>query len=599
MANTKAQTIDDDIRAEEKYIAKENPFFLIDEGILTIKTKKMEKIKLIPNEPQAKLNRLIKALRAADKPVRIWALKARQEGVSTYTEAVIYSHTSQRDNVNSLIMADEVAHSNNLFDMTKLYHQELVKSDPHLAPELIKSNEKKLAFKDTDSQIIIATAENLEAAISHTFQIVHLSEVAYFRDMPQLMNNLGQSVPMIPGSMIIGETTANGMNAFYDEWVKCVDKVSKYGKNWMDHLHEIDGFVPFFLAWYELEEYSTPFIGNELYSIDDLPFDEHHTKRAFLDDEDVLRKEHCCTEEQLNWRRIKLSTGFQEDKKQGYTVFELFKQYYPCTWQEAFLMSGLTFFNKFGMEEQRFKAKKPIAIGNLVKDFYDEVVFREEPDGRVKLYEIPEEGEIYYCAADASKARGLDEASAVVRNIRTNAMAAVINGDYDPEELGYDVALLCKWYFRALAIPENACGYGNAMTKSIYSKYNKIYMMPERRKGVGSNVRYQDMGFVTSKITRDESLSYLDEEIGLTSISLFDIDTVGQHETFIINPKSKKAEAASGKQDGLVICNALISYVRREMPWKPIKDKSRREQARQNIADIKERTNAGISYGSG
>jgi len=92
-------------------------------------------------------------------------------GCSTLIEAIIYAYTSQRQNINSLILADDLDGSNYLFNMSKLYHEQVAKEFKH---PLQRSNEKKIEFEGRHSQILVDTADNLDAGRKYTFQIAHL-----------------------------------------------------------------------------------------------------------------------------------------------------------------------------------------------------------------------------------------------------------------------------------------------------------------------------------------------------------------------------------------------------------------------------------------
>ena len=255
--------------------------------------------------------------------------------------------------------------------------------------------------------------------------------------------------------------------------------------------------------------------------------------------------------------------------------------------------SGYPFFSPYSIEKQRVKAHEPIAIGNLYKHGFDDIIFREELTGRIRLYEEPDFDEQYYIAADASKARNLDESSISVKNIRLNSTAAVVSGDYDDNQQAEDCVLLGEWYNRALVIPENSCGYGNSLTKGILARYKDVYIDPKRLKA--GQVLAQDHGFLMTKQTRPEGLRYLEQDMNLNAMQIFDHPTLNQMDAFIINPKNNKAEAAPGEQDGLVICELMLSYVMRERPYKPRIKK--RDSRRVNVAELKEQLNAGIQYG--
>ena len=82
---------------------------------------------------------LLMHLNRYNKIIRLFILKARQLGVSTYIEALIFAITSQMENQNATIIADDLDGSNYIFDMSKLYQEKL---PDHLKVATKKSNEK-------------------------------------------------------------------------------------------------------------------------------------------------------------------------------------------------------------------------------------------------------------------------------------------------------------------------------------------------------------------------------------------------------------------------------------------------------------------------
>ncbi len=545
------QTTEGQIIAMQSGIAK-RPLKLVEQQFLHIKTKDAQLIPLTLNNAQQSLHKIILNLIEQKKPIRIWLLKARQEGMSTYTEAVIYSKTSQSENINALIMADEKDHANNLFEMSKLYQEQLEKNHPFLAPTLKKSNEKKLEFADIHSQIIIATAENLEAAKSHTFQLVHLSECAYFRDLKTILGDLNQTVPDLPGTMIIGETTANGMEAFYDEWIRAVQ-----GKT---------SWVPVFIPWFAMAEYSKPLQSEGYYPIEGINFTTEISEYTFLKEEKEIQAKYSLSDEQINWRRYAIVNKCQGD-------LDTFNREYPACWQDAFQVSGANFFNTKAIMKQIAQKQKPKKIGDIFKEEL-KYIFRDLPQGRIRIYDMPVSREQYIVASDASEAIGQDESSILVLNKRLNRTAAVVNGNYPPEELADMGIKLGHLYNNAMIAPETH-GYGSHVVSHTASEYGNIYRQKKEINGV--MITTDKLGFATNLKTRPEMLSRAAETILENSCEVLDAEIINQIQTFIINPKNNKAEAAPGKQDGLVICFAIAQQVRHEHPYKPIKDNRARD----------------------
>ena len=548
----------------QKAIIKDNPLRLVVGEYLHIKTKDGDMRRLRLNTTQTKLFNKLIALRKAGKIVRVWLLKYRQGGVSTLIEAIIYALTAQRNNINSLILADEKEHASNLFEMSKLYQSKLEKTDPHLTVPLKKSNEKKLEFEGTNSQVIIASAENTEAAKSHTFQLVHLSECAYFRDLKTVLSDLNQTVPDLPGTMIVGETTANGMEEFYKQWLRAVE-----GKT---------DWIPLFFPWFEMEEYSMPLQDGKLYPLDGVNFDSDTSLPTFEYEERALKEEFGLTDEQLNWRRYAIVNKCQGD-------LNIFKREYPATWQEAFAMSGDLYFDRKGLEKQI--VKRPIAVGEI---FFQNLKWewRDLKHGRIELFERPQKNEQYIIAGDASEALGLDEAAILVLNKRLNTTAAVVAGQIPPEDLAQLEIALGNFYNQGL-IAQESKGYGYQVNQLVNATYGNIYRKMITKDGV--DVPTEELGFNTNSVTRPSALAQMAEEIKHNSTMLHSEKLISECRTFIIKKdkqgKVTKIEAQDGYQDGLIICRAIASYVRNQYPYRAINVKDKHAKQRAFIAGMK------------
>lgn len=545
---------DEDILLRDKAIVGHNPLILLHTRKLSIKTKDGKLIRLSLNSTQQKLFQKILELRKAKKPIRLWILKYRQGGVSTEIEAIIYALTSQQQNRNSLIIADEKEHANNLFEMFKLYQEQLEKTDPHLPPPLKKSNEKKLEFDGTHSQIIIASAENKESAKSHTFHYVHLSEVAFFPDLKTVLADLNQTVPDHEDTMIIGETTANGMEEFYRQWLRAIE-----GKT---------DWIPLFFPWFMMEEYRLPLQDGKLYPLDGINFASDSSIATFEQDEQKLKFENNLDDEQINWRRYAII-----NKCQGSLL--TFQEQYPGSWQEAFATSGSLFFDTKGLAKQL--KKRPIAIGEI---FFQSLKWewRDIPHGRIEIFERPEEGEQYIVAGDASEAVDSDEAAIVVLNKRMNSTAAIVAGQHAPEELAQMLIALGNFYNQGMIAQENK-GYGYQVNQLVNANYGNVYRKIINKDGIDTVT--DELGFNTNSVTRPQMLAAMAEEIKNNSTTLNSEKLISECHTFIIKRDKDgnvtKIEAQDGYQDGkklyqdgLVICRAIAGIVRNQYPYKPI-----------------------------
>ena len=220
------------------------------------------------------------------------------------------------------------------------------------------------------------------------------------------------------------------------------------------------------------------------------------------------------------------------------------------------LHSGVPFFDSQGLRQQKENQAKPIAVG-MLRETAVGLEWIDRENGDIIIYEWPDKVEDYLVTADASEAIGQDEASALVGNVRLNAVAAVVADQHPSYYLARVCVLLSRFYGNAKIIPETK-SYGTALCKYIDDLNGNIHKDEQDR-----------LGFITSSTSRPEMLAYLDDAVRISSILLLAEKVIDQCITFVKNPKKgMKPEASYGKEDGLVICTAIFQIMRRIYPWK-------------------------------
>ena len=277
------------------------------------------------NVAQKKLHALLDEQKAKTGRVRAVILKARQLGISTYTAARFYHRTIHSPGLRTIILGHERRASSNLFQIVKRFHDNL--SD-ELRPSVGTSNAEELIFDRIDSGYIVAGASGGGTGRSATAQLLHASEVAFWDDLPVQMAALMQTVPDLPGTEIILETTANGFNDLHSLWRKAEASESE--------------FMPVFLSW----------------SLD--PDYRRETEADFVmsADESKLAELHGLTKEQIAWRRSKISQLGSA---------EYFAQEYPLIASEAFISSDFDSFIPAALvvkaRKERTEAYGPLIVG--------------------------------------------------------------------------------------------------------------------------------------------------------------------------------------------------------------------------------------------
>ena len=200
--------------------------------------------------------------------------------------------------------------------------------------------------------------------------------------------------------------------------------------------------------------------------------------------------------------------------------------------------------------------------------------WRDLKHGKIELFERPQAGEQYIIAGDASEAVGLDEAAIVVLNKRLNTTAAIVVGQYQPEDLAQLEISLGNFFNQGL-IAQESKGYGYQVNQLVNANYGNIYHKVINKDGI--DVETEEIGFNTTSVTRPSMLAQFAEEIKNNSTQVFSEKIISECRTFIIKKdklgKVTKVEAQTGYQDGLIVARSICSYVRNQYPYKAMNTK--------------------------
>lgn len=501
---------------------------------LKIKTKNNEIVPFKLNEPQKRLYEVIRKEARADRPIRIIILKARQMGFSTLTEALIFHRTATKKNVNSLIIAHKDDATSNLFNMSKLFYNEL---PPMLKPKRKASNARELIFdapvRDEDSRglnskIKCATAGGDGVGRSDTFSNVHISEFAFWSgNKMETLNGLLQSVPSTAGTMVIVESTANGFDEFKRLWDAAVNKEND--------------FVPVFFPWFELSEYSKPYDGFEL-----------------TEEEKEIKQRYNLTLDQLTWRRWCIKNNCGGD-------VNLFKQEYPASPEEAFIATGACVFDteKIINRINELKDFRPAKEGLFLYDYdgsnISSVRFDERERGCIKIFRQPEERKPYVIGGDTA-GEGSDYFTAHVIDNTTGEQVAVLRSDkMDEDEYTRQIFCLGMYYNNALVgIEANFSTFPIRELSRI--GYHKQYVRETPDTFTGAIKKA--FGFKTTTVTRPVIIAKLVQIVREEAYLINDVRTLREMLSFVRIKGKPRAE--EGEHDDLVMGLAITYGIREQ-----------------------------------
>jgi hypothetical protein len=515
-----------------------NTKFYIEDN-LYIKTKKAELSLLKMNAAQKLVYSAIKKQYAVGNGVRIIILKARQEGVSTLVGAEIFTETITDFNINSVIVAHDSESTSKLFDMYKLFYNQL--SDD-LRPSLKANNAKILEFDKEKghglkSSIRCLTSGTSTVGRGSTIHKLHASEFAFWPgDIFGTWSGLIQAVPNTPDSVIIIESTANGFNEFQQFWQN-----AQTGKN---------DFYPLFIPWTALDEYR----------IKDPTLEP-------TEEEETLIKKFGVDKEQLAWRRWCIKNNCMGD-------INKFKQEYPITADEAFISTGKCYFNISQINDRinELQDGEPIKQGcftyeKFVNQYGDvwleKINWLEDKNGLIKIYKEPIKDKRYAFGVDPS-GEGSDNNICIGLDAATCEQVAELSKEkMSEDDLVEQIACLSKYYNDGLiAIETNFNAYLVQLLAKIADTKQFIRENPPDAKRTHKTDRY---GFKTTSASRPVILSAFRVIFNEQPEVTMSVELLREMLTFVLNETGRRYEAMQGKHDDRVLAFAIALECRKQV----------------------------------
>lgn len=493
------------------------------EEFIKIRNKEGKIINFKLNSPQLKLYEIIKEQKRVKKPVRVIILKARQMGFSTLVESILFKDTVTKFNRRTGIITHIATATSNLFNMSKLMLDNLPKD---IKPNVKASNAQELIF-DNDigtglrSKIKCMTAGTKGVGRSDTFDNLHLSELAFWEgDVAATLTGLLQAVPNLPDTMIIIESTANGYDKFKELWEQAVNGESD--------------FIPLFVAWYELPEYTMPYSGFKL-----------------TDEEKRLKELYNLTNDQLEWRRWCIRNNCQND-------IEQFRQEYPSNPEEAFISTGRCIFDKEKIIERLRSIPKPIKQGYFTYDEADaqrnvmsKIQWVNDKSGCIKIWKLPNQPAFtkYAIGGDTAGDTPGDEFSSDVVDAKTLEQVATLTLQTDEDLYAKQMYCLGKYYNNALiAIETNystfpqkkleELGYPNFYVRETVDRYDKAVL--------------KQFGFNTNRKTKPVILANL-VQLVREDVDIFNDEKTLRQMLTMVRKDNGKQEAEEGYHDDKVM----------------------------------------------
>lgn len=462
--------------------------------------------------------------------ISMLVLKGRQQGFTTLITAYQLACTMLNRNFQGYTLADKSDNSEAIFqNKAKFPYGQLPSA---LQPTEKYNNRKQLLFDKLNSSWAVDTASK-DVGRSRTINFFHGSEAAFWANgIAPIQAALGEA--LTKNCIKIYESTANGYN--------------DYQKMWQSGVH-----INCFYEWWRTKEYRIDFPNAE-------------AREEFL--HKVSTKRDDWIWDRLRWLRDDIGLEPEQlywywNKYDKYIDKDLIKQEYPCTPEEAFLLSGKCAFDTDAIMARLTKIPKPIKTGYFTYDYdglkITNIRWVNDRNGYIRIYNLPNQPAFTkYCLGGDTAGDGSDYFTGHVLDARTGMQVATVRHQFDADQYTRQMYCLGVYYKNALiGIEANfdtypirelqRLGYPNQYVREVVDSYTGN---TEKR-----------FGFKTTPLTRPTILSGLVEIVRDHTYTINDKDTLDELLTVVKNEKGR-IEAASGAHDDLTMGLAIAHEIR-------------------------------------
>jgi len=390
---------------------------------LGIVDKKGHRVPLLPNDEQ------IEIVKALEGEGDVLVLKGRQIGSSTIIVAWLFQKAFvSLEPLTLATMSHKASSARHLLGIIKRMNDSL---PPALQRPISVDNGNELRFADTGAGVIAVSAEGKGGLRSFSCNALHISEFAFADNSEELK---ATAIAALNGGKMIMESTANRWgDGLHKEWMRAERGEADWNR--------------LFFPWW----------GHKAYKMS-LPLEEDGSPipLSWRPDEEELRDKYELSEEQLLWRRSTI----------GKLGIEKFRREYPASAEEAYLVTGATYF-----KEEDFKDVDVLSI--------------DDPSWSV--FEEPKENDAYAIGVDVAAGVGRDYSVIFVISKMTGSPVAVWRSNtVEPTNLSEVVIDIATDYKNALVLVEANNFGGIVLNQMRHESWGKFWKGPDGKDWVTS-----------------------------------------------------------------------------------------------------------------
>jgi hypothetical protein len=562
--------------------------------------------------PQIRLALALQAQRESGEPMRATVLKARKVGFSTQAQGMLIQRATQNPHHHARVVAQDTTTAGEIFEMGRGMWERL--PDLLRPPIAYENNSEKSKYIQwgepslsarrqgaggLNSKLTIDTQKSSAGGRGMTVRSLHLSEVAFWEDKGKFLAMLN-AVPDDEDTLVIVESTANGLNRFHEFW-----RATESG----------NGFFACFTPWFEENGYRRPFMNDEERGrFEERVGETMPGEMSCGEDEEPALVElmqerfaewraegiHPLRElgaagstqewtrilEHLQWRRWAIKAKCESD-------VEKFHQEYPSTPEEAFLSTGRPVFDRgqmrrlltacratphvaegmFSADEQHGGRTRTVATAMGTRRVPVDVVFvpkakldaSSRTRARWRLWGDLESGMLvvpaagrYVVAMDPESGEeneGQTAAHAIeVIDHRSLVQVAEWESDlHDADEAGQQALLAAIYFNRAWLAVESTGGWGLGILRTLARDVR--YPMTYRRQAqdVAQAKEFDNrLGWSTDPVTKPLMRDRARELLRTGTDGIRSVDLVGEMFTYVMDERGRMTPEAGKRSDRLM-----------------------------------------------
>ena len=516
------------------------------------------------NRPQRRILGMLESMRTTNRPIRLILLKARQWGGSTLIQIYMaWIQLVHRRNWNSVICAhikEAAANIKGMYSKLLANYPDwlLDEGKPKFRPFERMANTSVIVGRDC--RVTIGSAESQESVRGIDVAMAHLSEVAFWRNSrmkspEQLVRSVCGSIMLLPYSMVVMESTANGTGSYFHQECERAKR------------HESDKLFAF-VPWFEIEMYA-------------IPVNDYDSLIATLTDYERMLWDRGATLEAIAWYR---------QKRKEYSRHTDMMAEYPSDDIEAFCYSGERVFDPTLVERLRHGCCAPRFEGDIHgkeltgREALEGIELEAKPGGPLQVWEYPAEHhdirDRYLAVVDIGGRSDTADYSVIAIFDRywmlEGGPAEVVaqwRGHIDHDLLAWKAAQLAAYYQNALLVIESNTletehddsEHSAYLLDTLSRYYDNLYARPAPPDSIGQRPSSR-WGFHMNRATKvlviDAQRSALREGAYIEH----DARACYEHNVFERKPNGSYG-AMEGHHDDILITRCIGNYIcSRDLP---------------------------------